>query len=752
MPATATDRIDGLTTSVAVKAPCKVASTANITLSGPQTISGVAVVAGDRVLVTAQTNAVDNGIWVVQAGTWKRAKDFDGQRDVVQGTMVLVGPQDSARRFYGVITPNPIVIGTTEIEFDEFDPTEEQLRVDLADTTNPANGAALVANAAIRVDDITALRALPPPSRKTLVYVEGYYSPNDGGGGAFLWVPASTQTDNGGTVIRPNSLPVNGRWERGPGQVIDARWFGARLDGVTDDRARLVAADAVGEVKIQRLARVSSSMTFTRPVHFEGDGGITADAGALITFSNDIEAGFERQLFYGDGSYAGIKQCRVAWFAGDKINVVTNALTEIQKALDACEPGAVVLWPLGNLYINGDVAARVSKGQKIEGFGKDFSNLVMLSNTRNGITIDTTGAASVRCLQIRGGDDSVIPVAGAALHVMAEYVTLNDFRVAGGYEGLKFSGNGNAAKVSQFELLDSFNIGLSLGGVIDNYFSQFLIVATGDFVILSGVTGTFVAGQTVTGGTSGATGQITAVPAANTLRVYFSTINPVVGETLTSSGGASGTVTQHTANHQLGGIRLQDKCEAIIVSDGDVIGGRFAMTTDAAEFGPGTRPAYNKFSNVYFDSADEGCIFNNSVEFDFNACWFSSRPNHGATLYTVHNFKFNGGGAINCFKIGMLIEAGAVGTQFTNFTAAGNSGETANTFSGLTFSAGVTDFIVTNCRLGGTLGFGTQRHGVAVNAGASDRYVIAQNLIGGNGTSGVSDGGTGTNKLVANNY
>jgi uncharacterized cupin superfamily protein len=144
MPATATDRIDGLTTSVAVKAPCKVASTANITLSGPQTISGVAVVAGDRVLVTAQTNAVDNGIWVVQAGTWKRAKDFDGQRDVVQGTMVLVGPQDSARRFYGVITPNPIVIGTTEIEFDEFDPTEEQLRVDLADTTNPANGAALV--------------------------------------------------------------------------------------------------------------------------------------------------------------------------------------------------------------------------------------------------------------------------------------------------------------------------------------------------------------------------------------------------------------------------------------------------------------------------------------------------------------------------------------------------------------------------------------------------------------------------------
>ena len=90
MPSTITDRLNGLTTSVAVKAPCRAATTANITLSGTQTIDGVAVVAGDRVLVKSQTAAIDNGIWVVGSGTWARATDFDGSLDAVGGTFINV--------------------------------------------------------------------------------------------------------------------------------------------------------------------------------------------------------------------------------------------------------------------------------------------------------------------------------------------------------------------------------------------------------------------------------------------------------------------------------------------------------------------------------------------------------------------------------------------------------------------------------------------------------------------------------------
>lgn len=58
------------------KQSCRVGATANITLSGTQTIDGVAVVAGDRVLVRAQTNVPDNGIYVVAAGAWSRSSDM----------------------------------------------------------------------------------------------------------------------------------------------------------------------------------------------------------------------------------------------------------------------------------------------------------------------------------------------------------------------------------------------------------------------------------------------------------------------------------------------------------------------------------------------------------------------------------------------------------------------------------------------------------------------------------------------------
>jgi hypothetical protein len=60
-----------------VKRSVKAATTANITLSGTQTIDGIALVAGDRALVKDQTTASQNGIYVVSATAWARAADAD---------------------------------------------------------------------------------------------------------------------------------------------------------------------------------------------------------------------------------------------------------------------------------------------------------------------------------------------------------------------------------------------------------------------------------------------------------------------------------------------------------------------------------------------------------------------------------------------------------------------------------------------------------------------------------------------------
>lgn len=115
-----TDRIDGLSTSVAVKAPVKVGTTAAITLSGTQTIDGVALVEGDRVLVKNQSDTKTNGIYLVNASTWTRAKDFDGARDAVNGTLVYVAQGATLEdTYFRVTTVDPVVFGSSNITFEE---------------------------------------------------------------------------------------------------------------------------------------------------------------------------------------------------------------------------------------------------------------------------------------------------------------------------------------------------------------------------------------------------------------------------------------------------------------------------------------------------------------------------------------------------------------------------------------------------------------------------------------------------------
>jgi len=120
MTSTQTSRLAGLTTSLAVKAPVKVATTANVTLSGEQTIDGVACVTGNRVLVKDQTDGTENGIYKVDTSEWARAKDFDGQYDVVQGTLILVNGGDTHSGIWRVSTADDITLGTTALTFQKI--------------------------------------------------------------------------------------------------------------------------------------------------------------------------------------------------------------------------------------------------------------------------------------------------------------------------------------------------------------------------------------------------------------------------------------------------------------------------------------------------------------------------------------------------------------------------------------------------------------------------------------------------------
>ena len=97
-----------------------VATTANIVLSGIQTVDGELLPVGARVLVKDQAQAKDNGIYVIPAaGAWKRSLDADTSGEVTPGLLVSVEKGTvSGDSVWQLVTDAPIVLGNTALVFE----------------------------------------------------------------------------------------------------------------------------------------------------------------------------------------------------------------------------------------------------------------------------------------------------------------------------------------------------------------------------------------------------------------------------------------------------------------------------------------------------------------------------------------------------------------------------------------------------------------------------------------------------------
>ena len=113
--------VDAARSGLDIKNSVKVATTANITLSNTQTIDGVALSVGDRVLVKDQSSAVQNGVYVVASGSWTRATDADAPAELNPGTFVFVeqGTVNSDTGFV-VTSDGALTIGTDAINWTLF--------------------------------------------------------------------------------------------------------------------------------------------------------------------------------------------------------------------------------------------------------------------------------------------------------------------------------------------------------------------------------------------------------------------------------------------------------------------------------------------------------------------------------------------------------------------------------------------------------------------------------------------------------
>ena len=112
--------VDSVAQGLDPKASCVAATTANITLSGTQTIDGVALIAGDRCLVKNQSAPAENGIYVVAAAAWTRAADMNAWVEV-PGAFTFIEQGTTQADTGWVCTSNAGgTLGTTAITFVQF--------------------------------------------------------------------------------------------------------------------------------------------------------------------------------------------------------------------------------------------------------------------------------------------------------------------------------------------------------------------------------------------------------------------------------------------------------------------------------------------------------------------------------------------------------------------------------------------------------------------------------------------------------
>ena len=112
--------VDSVAQGLDVKSSVLVATTANITLSGTQTIDGVAVAAGDRVLVKNQSTASGNGIYVVAAGAWTRATDADTWAKLVSAFVFVEKGTVGADTGWVSTIDSGGTLGSTAVTFSQF--------------------------------------------------------------------------------------------------------------------------------------------------------------------------------------------------------------------------------------------------------------------------------------------------------------------------------------------------------------------------------------------------------------------------------------------------------------------------------------------------------------------------------------------------------------------------------------------------------------------------------------------------------
>jgi hypothetical protein len=258
-------------------APCRAATTAAIALSGLQTTDGVALNAGDRVLVWQQADATTNGIYAASSGTWVRTTDAASNASFYNGMAVMVaeGAAWSGTLFLCTATDDPVVIGTSLLSFESQSAVQAgQQSATSSTTASVATGSAtfqIAAGLAFKAGQWVVIQETSNPANVLLAQISSY----------------------AGTALAVNVVATGGSGSHGDWTIVLAN--------------SQASAGIIPPVGSGNVTGPGSSTAGHIATYADGTGKVLADSGTPA----GTLAG-RNQLLYGDAGAGSIPQSALA--------------------------------------------------------------------------------------------------------------------------------------------------------------------------------------------------------------------------------------------------------------------------------------------------------------------------------------------------------------------------------------------------------------------------------------------------------